>query len=395
MSKNHALISNAQFEKLFPFHFRANENGEVVYVGASLTKILGPKQMPCPFDQLFEFVRPKNKVLDHSLRQLEGEMVVLGIREKNAHLMGQIQYLADLDQYLFVVSLSIQEPGQVQGLGLTFGDFAVQDQVFDFLMLLQTHRRAIEEAEILNRKVAEAHAVAVRASQLKSQFLANMSHELRTPMNGVLGMAGVLKEMELDEIQKECVDTIVASGEGMLALVNDILDISKIEAGHLVLEKYPLSIAKVAESVYQTLQTEAARKGIHFEMEIAEDLPPSVLGDELRLRQILLNFTGNAVKFTSQGSVRVTVQNTESAKVKFVVEDTGIGMSPEVIAQLFSPFVQGDNSMSKKFGGTGLGLSICKKLATAMGGECGVESELGKGSKFWFTVELEPAACSI
>lgn len=264
-------------------------------------------------------------------------------------------------------------------------------------MLLQTHRRAIVEADELNKRLAEAHSVAVKASQLKSQFLANMSHELRTPMNGVLGMASVLKETELDEVQTECVATIVESGEGMLALVNDILDLSKIEAGHVILENYPLSIPAVAQGVYQTLKTVAEKKAIAFELILDPGIPPRVLGDENRLRQVLLNLAGNAVKFTEKGSVRISaalVPGSES-KTRFVITDTGIGMSEEVVAQLFQPFVQGDSSMSKKFGGTGLGLSICKKLVEAMGGECGVESQLGEGSTFWFTIDLEPAACPI
>lgn len=397
MDKKGTIVSAAQFEKLFPFYFRVNGEGEVVYVGSSLAKLLGLIHLPCPFELLFHFVRPKGRLFDGSAKELEGEMVMLEISGGRAQLMGQVMYLPDLDQYMFAVSLAIQEPSEVVGLGLTFSDFAIQDQIFDFLMLLQTHRRAIVEADDLNKRLAEAHSVAVKASQLKSQFLANMSHELRTPMNGVLGMASVLKDTEMDDVQKECVETIVASGEGMLALVNDILDLSKIEAGHVELEKYPLSIASVAQGVYQTLKTAAERKGVEFEMNLDQAIPPRVLGDENRLRQVLLNLAGNAVKFTEKGLVSVTARLVDGSqsKTKFTISDTGIGMSPEVVSQLFQPFVQGDSSMSKKFGGTGLGLSICKKLVEAMGGECGVESELGKGSTFWFTIDLEPAACPI
>lgn len=397
MQNQNAMISVSQFERLFPFYFRVNGEGEVVYTGASLAKLLGSIHLPCPFELLFRFVRPKDRILDIGVRDLEGEMVVLELSDGRAQLMGQVMHLADLNQYMFVVSLAIQEPSEVAGLGLTFADFAIQDQIFDFLMLLQTHRRAIVEADALNHRLVEAHAVAVKASQLKSQFLANMSHELRTPMNGVLGMASVLKETNLDEVQVECVETIVSSGEGMLTLVNDILDLSKVEAGHFVLEKYPLSIPAVAEAVYQTLKTAAEKKGIGLDLQLDPGIPPRVMGDEHRLRQVLLNLAGNAVKFTENGAVHITVTLVEgsASKTKFIIRDTGIGMSREVMGQLFQPFVQGDSSMSKKFGGTGLGLSICKKLVEAMGGECGVESELGKGSTFWFTIDLEAGACLI
>lgn len=391
MKPNDGQLSPIQFEKLFPFHFRVDPKGNIVHLGPSLKKLIGQLPVPDKFQALFKFLRPKGQMFDGSIRLLEGEMVSLEICGRDAELMGQVMHLADSDQYLFVVSLSVQEPEEVVALGLTFEDFAIQDQIFDFLMLLQTHRRAVAEAERLTKSVVEAHEMALRASQMKSQFLANMSHELRTPMNGVLGMASVLKETDLDEVQKDCVHTIVESGEGMLSLVNDILDLSKIESGHFVLEKFPLSVARVVDNVVQILRPAVDKKQLLLTVDMDASIPERMLGDEDRLRQVLLNLASNAVKFTAQGSVSIRVSQDADRKLRFTVRDTGVGISPEVLGQLFQPFIQGDSSMNKRFGGTGLGLSICKKLVEAMGGLCGVHSELGRGSTFYFTVQLETA----
>lgn len=161
-------------------------------------------------------------------------------------------------------------------------------------------------------------------------------------------------------------------------------------AGHLVLERFPVDLHSIFSGVQSTLQIAADKKGIALNFQMDPTLPVRVLGDEIRIRQILLNLVGNAVKFTQKGSVTVTAgfEAGPDTRLKFLIEDTGIGMSPETVSQLFQPFVQGDSSMTKRFGGTGLGLSICRKLVEAMGGECGVSSEMGKGSKFWFTAIL-------
>lgn len=253
----------------------------------------------------------------------------------------------------------------------------------------------IETKETLKqkRKAVANEAAAKEATRLKSQFLANMSHEIRTPITGVLGMAELLASMELNEEQRDYVENIHSSATSLLTVINDILDFSKVESGRLDIEEVQFSLSVIVNEVVRMLQFAVKGKSLDFQSDIGGDIKEDmvVIGDPGRVRQIITNLLTNSIKFTNQGYVRFSVskekETADSIEIKFVVEDTGIGIQEDVLKKLFQPFSQGDASTARRFGGTGLGLTISKNLVDLMHGRITLDSRVGSGTTvaFWIT----------
>jgi signal transduction histidine kinase len=292
-------------------------------------------------------------------------------------------------------------PDILRGKVKVFLDLYIHQTQLEMLVKKRTQElkkinKKLEE-EVGERKKAyliaeEAKAKAIAADKHKSTFLANMSHEIRTPLNGILGMTQILSETNLEGKQKEYVDLITASGNSLLSIINDILDFSKIESGQIELEEINFDLKKRMDEIFKLMNLKASEKNLKLCFNTSDDVPEFVIGDPLRLKQIIINLVNNAIKFTENGSVTLDIslmsKDSSSTKLMFKVIDTGAGISDKAKKKLFKEFSQADASISRKHGGSGLGLSISKNLAKMMGGDIGVISTVGEGSTFWFTVVL-------
>jgi PAS domain S-box-containing protein len=294
---------------------------------------------------------------------------------------------------LSITALRIPD-GDITGLLVVGSDVTARKQAearaAAYLLDVEAARDRIAQQA---RELERARDLALDATRAKSAFLATISHEIRTPMNGIIGLTTMLLETPLAGDQHDVTKTILQSAESLLTIINDVLDFSKIEAGKLTLERADVNLRQLAEDVIRLLGASARDKAIALEAHVAADVPTRLIGDPSRLRQVLLNLVGNAVKFTPRGHVRVDVLVREhrdrGALVEIAVTDTGIGIAADVQPRLFQAFTQADASTTRRYGGTGLGLAICRQIVELMNGAIGVESAPDRGSRFWFTVPLE------
>lgn len=295
----------------------------------------------------------------------------------------------------------LKKDGNIFPMEFSFSSWTIEKNIYFTAFVRNISDRKKLESEIRARQIlenthfelVEARRLAEESKKTKEQFLANMSHEIRTPMNAIIGMTEILEENNHDEEQKECIEAIRVSADHLLSIINDILDFSKIESGKITFEKHPFKLEKLIEGIIQTLHFTVGKKSISLNYSISKNVPPIIIGDVVRLRQILLNLCSNSIKFTESGSVKIDVQLKEQVNddyiILFTITDTGIGISSDNLPTIFESFVQASRDTTRKYGGTGLGLTITKQLVELQGGSISVKSKQNKGSQFLFTLPLK------
>ena len=395
------MLDHGQFSKLFPFHFIVDADMRVIDTGSVLARVC-PKIVPgASINDHFLLFRLASEPIkafnrDFIARQ-ENTLFVFKSTSTDLMLRCQVLILRDPERYLFLGSPWVRNPTELKALHLVLQDFALHDSTVDLLQLVQATSTSLHDAKQLSEKLEQrvadrtaelsmANAELSRVMRSKDDFLSAMSHELRTPLNAILGLSESLAEGvygDMNTKQVKSINTIAESGHHLLALINDLLDIAKIGAGKMELELTKANVEDLCQASLRFVMEQAQKQKINLKL-VMDNQSVMLTADERRLKQILVNLLSNAVKFTPDGgSVSLETKcDLESESLMFSVRDTGIGIAPDDLKRLFSPFTQLDSKLSRQYSGTGLGLTLVMKLVELHGGSVAVESEIGKGSCF-------------
>lgn len=388
------IVDNELLDNLFPFYFLADESLKISKAGKGHLKLF-PDIIGQSISSYFTFKRPASASYHFSsIIEYYNQIFILDSTElKGLLFRGQMIPLEKKQVLLFVGSPWIVNVDDLKKYNLLLTDFALHDTITDMLQIVKTKdimmndiKHLIVDLNVQKKELMKINELAEVSKKAKERFIANMSHEIRTPMNAIAGMAELLIEADMHKEHKEYAQAIKLSADNLMEIINDVLDFSKVNSGKIVLDEVDFNVKEILDAITQTLNTSAVKKNISLTYSITNNVPKKLNGDPLKLKQILVNLVGNAIKFTENGRIKIEVYCTGKTNgnhlIEFSVSDTGIGIEEGKFDIIFESFSQANNDTTRKYGGTGLGLSIVKKLIEMQGGNISVKSKLNEGSTF-------------